>query len=172
MFVKGKVVVNPNLLTDDTPFHEFAHPFIAAVKRMNRPLYNQLIKEIKAEKSILDRTNKLYRQLYMNKGMTGTQLENAIIEEAIVTAIGEYAADYNKLHTKSEGLLQAIKEFLAYIKQSIMDMFDKGSVNIENIPNDTTLKELAVILASDIKVTNSTKINKEVLNILNQIDIC
>jgi len=53
-----------------------------------------------------------------------------------------------------------------------MDMFDKGSINIENIPNDVTLKELAVILASDIKVTNNTKINKEVLNILNQIDIC
>jgi len=172
MFVKGKVIVNPNLLTDDTPFHEFAHPFIAAIKRMNRPLYNQLITQIKQEKTILDRTDKLYRQLYVNKGLVGAQLENAIIEEAIVTAIGEYAADYNKLYNKSQGLLEAIKEFLSYIKQTIMDMFDKGSINIENIPNDVTLKELAVILASDIKVTNNTKINKEVLNILNQIDIC
>jgi len=167
--MNGKVYINPDLMTDDTAFHEFAHPFIAAIKRTNRPLYNRLISEIRKEKTILAKTDKLYRKYFTDKGVI---VESAIVEEAIVQALGEYAADVNKLFDKSPTLLGAIREFITYIKQTIMDIFNKGSVNIENIPADTTLKELAIILASDLQITNETKLTKEVVDILNQIDRC
>jgi phage I-like protein len=171
-FMNGKVYINPKEMTDDTAYHEFAHPFIAAIKRLNRPLYNRLIAEIKSEGGILDKTKKLYTQFFKNRGLRGAALQAAIVEEAIVQAIGEYAADAKKVFDKSPTLFGAIKEFLSYIKQTIMDMFNKGTVNVENIPTDTSLKELAIILASDLKITNETRLSREVVEILNQIDRC
>jgi hypothetical protein len=171
-FMNGKVYINPKEMTDDTAYHEFAHPFIAAIKRLNRPLYNRLIAEIKSEGGILDKTKKLYTQFFKSRGLRGAQLQAAIVEEAIVQAIGEYAADAKKVFDKSPTLFGAIKEFLLYIKQTIMNMFNKGTVNVENIPTDTSLKELAIILASDLKITNETRLSREVVEILNQIDRC
>jgi exodeoxyribonuclease-5 len=171
-FMNGKVYINTRLMTDDTAYHEFAHPFIAAVKRINRPLYNNLIKEIKKEGKILAKTDKLYRKYFQEKGLTKQQVEAAIIEEAIVQALGEYAADANKMFDKSTGLFDALTRFFTFIKQSIKALFNKEKINIDAIPNDATLKELAIILASDIPLVNNTRMRNEVLDVLKQIDKC
>ena len=172
LFMNNKVYINPNNMTDDTAFHEFAHPFIGAIKLNNRPLYNQLLAEIKAEKTILAKTEKLYKNYFLNKGMSERQANAAVLEEAIVQAVGEYAADASKLMDKSPSLFEAIKEFFDYIKQTIKELFNKGRINIENLPNDTTIKELAIILASDIPIINNSRLSREVVDVLSQIDRC
>jgi hypothetical protein len=169
-YYNGVVYVNPNLLTEDTPFHEFAHPFIASVKRMNRSLYNNLVKELKAEGKILKRVDKTYRKFFTDKGLTGRELENAILEEAIVQAVGEYAADASKLLNNSPKLLNVIKKFLDYIKDVLKSIYNKPSINVDEIPINTTLEELAILFNSDINI--SAKVNREVLDVLNQIDKC
>lgn len=169
-YYNGVVYVNPNLLTEDTPFHEFAHPFIASVKRINRLLYNNLLKEIKAEGKILNRVDKVYRKFFEEKGLTGKQLDNAILEEAIVQALGEYAADASKLLNNSPKLLNVIKKFLDYIKDVLKSIYNKPTINVDEIPINTTLEELAILFNSDINI--SAKVNREVLNVLNQIDKC
>jgi hypothetical protein len=169
-YYNGKVYINPTLVTDDTAYHEFAHPFIAAIKTLNRSLYNNLAAQIRKEGKILERTDKLYRKFFEGKKMSATQINQAILEEAIVQAIGEYAANNAELVKKSPKLASLIKQFLDYIKKTISQLYNKDSINIDEIPTNTTLQELAVLFTSDIDIT--ANVNREVLDVLNQIDKC
>lgn len=169
-YYNGKVYINPSLVTDDTAYHEFAHPFIAAIKTLNRSLYNNLAAQIRKEGKILERTDKLYRKFFAGKKMSAAQINQAILEEAIVQAIGEYAANNAELVKKSPKLASLIKQFLDYIKKTISQLYNKDSINIDEIPTNTTLQELAVLFTSDIDIT--ANVNREVLDVLNQIDKC
>lgn len=169
-YYNGKVYINPTLVTDDTAYHEFAHPFIATVKTLNRSLYNNLAAQIRKEGKILERTDKLYRKFFERKKMSPAQVNQAILEEAIVQAIGEYAANNAELVRKSPKLAALIKQFLDYIKKTISQLYNKDSINVDEIPTNTTLQELAVLFTSDIDITAT--VNREVLDVLNQIDKC
>jgi hypothetical protein len=46
-FHEGKVYINPNTATLETPIHEFGHVWLALAKEVNRPLYNLGIKLIR-----------------------------------------------------------------------------------------------------------------------------
>lgn len=169
-YYNGKVYINPTLVTEDTPYHEFAHPFIASIKRLNRTLYNNLAAQIRKEGKILERTDKLYRKFFEGKKMSASQVNQAILEEAIVQAVGQYAANNAELVKKSPKLASLIKQFIDYIKKTISQLYNRDSINIDEIPTNTTLQELAALFTSDINIT--ANVNREVLDVLNQIDKC
>jgi len=133
VFRNGKVIINPNLMSLDTPFHEFAHPFIAMIKVKNPKLYRELVREIRREKNILAFVKETY------KGELKTESE--FLEEAIVTALGRYAA--NKLNPT---LLDKVKEFFSAIFSSLKGIF------VGDIDPNTSLRELAYMLVDNSKI--------------------
>ncbi len=127
--VDGKVYINPTLAKSDTPFHEFAHPFIHVIKKENPILYRNLVKQILAEGKILRDVQRTYPDLSPSDQ----------IEEAIVTAIGQSSV-------QPKGLMEAIRQFfkrlVGYFKA--LDIIIPANLN----PN-TTLRELGVIVNGD-----------------------
>ena len=136
----GDVVkINLAKATLDTPFHEFAHPFIRIIRNKNRVLYNKLVKEIyssKEGKIILDEIRKKYPELS----------ENDQIEEAIVTAIGMYA----EKSITNTSLVARITDFL----KEILSMLGITSVNPRDLSN-MTIEELGALMASDVEINIS-----------------
>lgn len=143
-FEGGVVYINPNKATLDTPFHEFAHPFLLALKKDNPSLYKRLVRSIKKEKGILERTKMLYPEL------TGDQL----LEEAIVESIGREAA--TKMH---QGL---IKRFIQWIKDTVGKLFGQEV---------SSIREVATMLANDSYVKSLENIESEALYQIDEEDI-
>lgn len=130
------VVINSAKAGLDTPFHEFAHPFIRIIRNTNRPLYNRLVKEIndtKEGKVALEGVKQDYPELK----------DTDQVEEAIVTLIGAYAED----NLKSKSLIKRIQEFL----QEILNRLGLSKINPKDLSN-LSLRELGAIMASDLDV--------------------
>lgn len=84
----GKVLINPNHATFDTPFHEYLHPFINLIKQQGSPFYQLLSNSVM---SVTDITGKniLFETKKNNPDLVGDELiEEAIVEAAGLAAIG------------------------------------------------------------------------------------
>lgn len=142
-FKDGEVLINPDKAKADTPFHEFAHPFIAIVKIQNPYLYNNLMNQLtKSDVGIktLEKVKKLYPELTYEQQ----------IEEAIVDVIGQYAADAQSIK-KEKGLWNAIKTFLRRVSEYIKSLLNDSQKKIvpSELDPNTTMKELASMLVID-----------------------
>jgi len=134
-FQDGTVFLNTAHLKSDTPFHEFAHPFIEAIAKKNPTLYKNLEKEIIEEGHILEKVTRLYPELE----------HEGRIDEAIVTAIGMYAADIANV---SKSLGQKILEFLKEMIYLIKDLFIGDTLILPASLNPkTSLRDLSAIMA-------------------------
>ena len=130
------VKINLAKATLDTPFHEFAHPFIRIVRNTNRALYNNLVKEInksKEGKLILEEVKNNYPEL--------SDVDQ--IEEAIITAIGLYA----QKSLKDPSLIQKITDLM----KLILEKLGLTSINPKDLPS-MTLSELGALMASDVNI--------------------
>ena len=137
-FINNQVVINLASVNLDTPFHEFAHPFIRIIRKTNRPLYNSLVREMQSNPDgikALKYTEENYKQLDPNDR----------IEEAIVQLIGMYSSKNINPET-GEKLIDRIKQLLKKIVE-----FLGIKVNPSTLPN-MTLKELGALIASDTKI--------------------
>jgi len=122
---EGNVVyINPNKATLDTAFHEFAHPFLLVLKGENKPLYNRLVRGIKNESKILERT----RQLYPNLS------EEELLEEAIVESLGRGAVLETKVHQSN------VAKFIEWLNGIIKDLFGQEY---------STFKDVAKMLSDE-----------------------
>ena len=142
-FKDGEVLINPDKAKADTPFHEFAHPFIAIVKIQNPYLYNNLMNQLtKSDVGIktLEKVKKLYPELTYEQQ----------IEEAIVDVIGQYAADAQSIK-KEKGLWNAIKTFLRRVSEYIKSLLNDSQKKIvpSELDPNTTMQELASMLVID-----------------------
>jgi len=142
-FKDGEVLINPDKAKADTPFHEFAHPFIAIVKIQNPYLYNNLMNQLtKSDVGVktLEKVKKLYPELTYEQQ----------IEEAIVDVIGQYAADAQSIK-KEKGLWNAIKTFLRRVSEYIKSLLSDSQKKIipSELDPNTTMQELASMLVID-----------------------
>ena len=153
-FKDGVVLINPNKAKLDTPFHEFAHPFIAIIKIQNPLLYKNLVSQIsKTEigRSTFDKVKKLYPELTYEQQL----------EETIVDLIGQYAADQQSLK-QEKGLWNAIKTFLRRVSEylkSLLSNENKKVIPSELDPN-TTMEELSSMLVIDNPIDLGTMLGK------------
>jgi len=84
----GKVLINPNHATFDTPFHEYLHPFINLIKQQGSPFYQLLSNSVMAVTDITGK-NVLFETKKNNPELVGDELiEEAIVEAAGLAAIG------------------------------------------------------------------------------------
>lgn len=146
-YVSGRVELNLAKLREDTPFHEFAHPFIEMVRTSNVKLYDSLVKEVLAEKKTLQKITQLYPEL----DRAGR------LEEAIVTLIGNYAGQEASM---PKTLVQKIKDFLREIARYINTLLGREALVSELNPN-TTLKELGSLMAKGSENYRLSDLNSE-----------
>lgn len=145
-FKDGKVYINPKLATTETVFHEFAHPFVRAIRTTNPDLMNNLYKQIRGSNDgrlILQSVKDKYPDLD-----TKDQ-----IEEAIVQAIGKLANQSQSQSTLWEWIrkaVEAIRKFLQSLKDD-----PSITINPAELDPNTTLRNLAIIMNLDNKVVLS-----------------
>jgi hypothetical protein len=165
-FKNGVVLINPNKFKRDTLFHEFAHPFISVIKKRNPLLYENLVRQIQFESSILNKVKRLYPELSSEDQL----------EEAIVEAIGKYASEVNKessnFKNSSPKLWNAIKTFLRRVSEFINELLGDTSriILTSEIPVDTTLRELGIMmnLENEINLTTLAKYDSISENEINE----
>lgn len=133
-FKNGKVYINPNKFTLDTPFHEYAHPFLMYVKKSNPGLYNELLEEIKKDTLLLNTIKKKYSELS----------EDEQLDEAIVTKMGNLAG---KLSTQPK-----YKSIFDKILDVLSKLFSKISGKKVTLKLDTSIHQLATMLVDDTQL--------------------
>lgn len=136
------VVINEAYATDDTPIHEFAHPFISSIKKRNPELYAKVVAQMNGSeegKVVLERVRKQRPDLDQDK----------LQEEALVQLLGELAAD----KVKDLTLKQQLIELYNQIKNIVKQLFGaKADIIQEKMSLDTTLNDLADMIL-DTKTT-------------------
>ena len=135
LFYNGTVLLNSNVISLDTPIHEFAHGLLEIVKAKYPNLYGKLVKEIIAQKDILEKIKFYYPNL--------TELDQ--IDEAIVTAIGLYGA--NMISSLPKALLQLIKNFFNSVLSALGVRY--------RINQNSTIEDLAALLLSGKELTEA-----------------
>ena len=155
----GKVYINPDTATLDTPIHEFGHIFMLWAKKNSKPLHKKGIELIKGSAyEARVRENKNY------KGLS----EDAILEEALALAIGEKGAmleDTEVLKTKN-GAWRSDK-FKKWLNK-LLNVFNKKT----EIDPNMTLGEYTDMVAgallsgkkiSDVTTDDIAKIEKSAM---------
>ena len=158
------VIINEAYATADTAFHEFAHPFVSAIKKSNPTLYANLIAEVNNSeegRKVLEEVALKYPELSKTKQS----------EEAMVQMLGMLAAD----KVSSPSLKTALKELWDAIVTTLKSIFQKGS---DRIPSDlspsASLGDIANMLVDkstiDLDRRNDVKarqILRKLKNVLN-----
>lgn len=135
-FENGYAVLNLAYAGLDTPFHEFAHPFVAAIKIKNPVLYENLKKQLLESRE--------GREIYAQTATRYKDLSDEdLLEEAIVEAIGRYAA---RTLVKG-GLYEAIKILMKRVMTYLKEVIGNPNKIIlpEELPADLTLEEIGAI---------------------------
>lgn len=121
----GKVYINFNKIEADTVFHEFLHPFEQAVKKQNPILWKSLasraMKVTKDGINVFDHVKQNYPELNEEDQMS----------EAIVTAMGLYAADSQGLVGGEQFGIMALN-FLRKILKMFQDLFNSKTIDIKD----------------------------------------
>ena len=128
---KGKVTINLAKATLDTPIHEIlGHPFINHIKNNDIELYNKLINELENTergKQLIEKISEKYKP-------------SVVREEALVTLLGELAAEKIRKNSWIDKLIYKFKEF-------IRNLFNLPISNINSIPKISTLNDVANLFA-------------------------
>ena len=146
------ITFNVNQITPDTPFHEFAHPFISELNVKNPKLFNSIYEDLLSTKL----GKRIDRETRKNPAYKDLE-EFQIREEVVVTALGEmsqelYEREKDRISLDSkeksrfrkiiERVYNAIKEFI----------FGPNYTKIEDLSPTTKLKDVAELLASGDKI--------------------
>lgn len=139
--MNGVVYINREIALGDTLFHEFAHPFVESIRKSNRPLYDNLIKEIRENRK--DIVSTIERRYPIHENFPLESQEN----EMITQAIGEYAEmAYNERNKTTIGKL--IQRILDFISSVIKEIGDRLFFSAEDVPTNATLKEVGYLIGA------------------------
>jgi hypothetical protein len=117
--------------------HEFSHPFIAAIRRDNPDLFDNLYDQVRFTpegEQIIEKVKSLYPEL-----KEGT---NLFKEEVIVYALQQSAYNQVNNEVQSKGFESFIENLLYAIKKILRKLFGQ-SIRVSDIKANTTLEQLA-----------------------------
>jgi hypothetical protein len=152
-FFNGEVYIVGDKVTTETVFHEFAHPILKAIASTNMPLFLNLYNKLQMTtegRQIIEGVKQAYPTL--SEGSVD------FMEEVLAHALGKKADNINRSIPESTGFTKFIKDLLYAIKQALRSLFKGEKISVENLDVNTTLDELANMLA-----TKSFKINTQVI---------
>lgn len=154
-FFGGKVYLLEGTLTTENVLHEFSHPLVRALSKENTELFNNLYDEVSQTEEgqkIISEVRKMYPELDIESA------DDLFKEEVIVKALTEQGKNQaNNVKTKGK-FAKAISNILYQLKQMLRKVFGK-SIKISKLNTDTTINELAEILAEG----NQIKFNIELV---------
>lgn len=141
-FYQGKVYFVDDFVNLDTVFHEFAHPFIRAIRFSNKSLFSSLFSQLsQSNPELIERVKERY------KGLD----DESLMEEALVTALESFSSP----PSSNNKFIEFIKELLYQIKK-IFRKFIGKNIKIENLKSNTTLEELASLMNNDESIDIDT----------------
>lgn len=135
-YYAGTVYFIEGGLNLETALHEFSHPLVAAIRRDNTKLFDNLYEQLMNTdegKMLKSKMARLYPEL-----KEGSVLYK---EEILVHALSKRATNQITQEIESDGFSRFIRNLLYAIKQALKGMF--GKVNVADINANTTLEELA-----------------------------
>lgn len=146
----GVILMNPELMTPDTIFHEVSHPLVAAIQKQNPAWYQSLTGELNDSsegRTILRKVQAKYPELTKEGQET----------EALVTAIGQEAANRlpeSNFRTLVRRLMRTVGNM---VRSVINEIRGKGGLSLEHLASEDMAKlsigDIADILAAkDIKL--------------------
>lgn len=143
-FDNGTVIINTANMTEDTPFHEYAHPFIEVLEDQNPALYEELKKQILTTKEGRAELRRIQGSSFYRESTPNDQMK-----EAIVSLLGKYAADTNFTTNKD------LKYYLDLLFKRMVEYFKsitspEGTVDISKIDSKISLRELSTLFNSDL----------------------
>ena len=151
-FLGDTVYIIPDLATEESVLHEFAHPLIRSIYQNNTELFNKLFKDLLATskgQEILERAKQQYPDIDENDPM--------IMEEALVMALTEAAVT-----TPDSQFNKFISNLLYAIKQLLRKIFGvENKVKVENLKATTTLIELADMLVMESFALDTKELSRE-----------
>ena len=161
-FKDGVCYFTKDNFNEKNVLHEFAHPFILALKKDNPELYNQLLSSI-----LSDQDPKIQ---HLIKFVEENYPKNQVNDELIVRILTIHGQNL----LKNERTKNLLHRFLFYIKQLFRRLFD--SHKLEDLSFNTTIEQLAKMLYQDgnFKFEKETSLyalfNKEMVAELEQIN--
>jgi hypothetical protein len=154
-FIDGNVILNPSKMDETTVWHEFAHPFVQAIRKQNKPLYDNLVNEIYNTphgKALLADVQKLYSD----------KSKKIQEEEVIVELIARYASgkvneeysgkEYESLWTKVANFIKeignTIVEFATDVAKAMNPLWFDGEVrfSVLDLNSNMNIKQMSEIL--------------------------
>lgn len=157
----GIVYVNYSTVSSDTPFHEYIHPFVHAVKLTNKVLYNSLVREMKADpygQAVLEAVKAAYAD-HSESDPDKVDME----EEAVVTLIGQYAARASELKIRTS-LRKLLIRVLEAISEHVRQLLGRDKVVTPQNIGKVTLQDLGLLFGvgdSTIKISSQGSISAE-----------
>lgn len=124
-FENGKVYINASNVTENTPIHEYMHPFTMVMQKDNPVLYNNLIDELQTTdlgKAVITEVEQNYPELSRKDQL----------DEALVTYISRIV-NSNDIVTKPW-----YQRFIDWMKQ----IFSKNGFSIANLNMNMTINDL------------------------------
>jgi hypothetical protein len=135
-YYAGTVYFIEGGLTLDTALHEFSHPLIAAIRRDNSRLFDNLYDQLMGTdegQMLKEKMARLYPEL-----PEGSVLYK---EEMLVHALSKRATNQIRQEIETDGFSRFIRNLLYAIKQALKGIF--GRVDVADINANTTLDQLA-----------------------------
>ena len=189
-FYKGKVYFVDGQFNFSTAVHEISHPFIKSIRYQNPQLFNKLFDDLYATetgKLVAQESTEDYYDNF-NEEVPEKELNDDIKEETIVrffseileAVLNDQDAQIGSSPKEQSAIAKIIMDILYALKKLFRQVVGKGS-KIEKLKADTTLKELANLLATeqfqvdmdivsqeDIVdyINNQKKLNKELRDVL------
>jgi hypothetical protein len=160
-FFNGQVYLVIGKITTETVFHEFAHPIIRAIATENPTLFKNLYNQLRVTEEgarIIQDIRNLYPKL---------EFEDILqfMEEAIVTSIGKKANNNLTQAVETNLFAKAIADILYAIKQILRKVFKGNKITVENLDVNTTLDQLADLLANkDFKINTELVTQSDIVS--------
>ncbi len=133
-FVKGRV-------STLSVFHEFSHPVVNYMSKVNPALFNKLYDKLVAS-SEGAKIEAYVRDKYKHLDPASDKFK----EEVIVQALGMFASQKFRQEQQTDGFKKFMNDFLYAIKQAFRKIFG-SKIDISKLNENTTLEELADMLA-------------------------
>jgi hypothetical protein len=153
-FFGGKVYLMAGRITTDNVFHEFSHPLVRTIAKENTELFNNLYNEViqtEEGKAILDEVRSMYPELEL------TEDNELFKEEVIVKALTKHGKDKVQNIKPQSKFQKVISNILYALKQLLRKVFGQ-SIKISKLNTDTTINELADILAEGNQIQINTQL--------------
>ena len=146
-YYKGSIVFPTNYLEAETAFHEFAHPFVDAILKNNKQLFQTLKTQLQT--SVVGRA--LIAEVKVDYGQE--TLDEHGWKEVITQALGKLA-DGSITQVKDKSLWNSLTTLLKNIAEYLQKLFTSTNKTVEpfDLKASTTLEALAKMLKTDATI--------------------